>query len=174
LSRQFIQLPSKSLDSHALRRTCARFATGITVATVTSESGEPMAMTVNSFTSVSADPPLVLICLDHRSSVLPHFRRSAWFGINVLSSDQQQISIRFSRADLASFQGIDWHWGERGVPMLDGVLATMECSVTQVVEAGDHAIFIGEVFRADCRDGEPLLYYGSEYRTLQTEIKPVE
>lgn len=173
MSRQVSQLPPDALDPFAFRRTCARFATGITIATVATPDGVPVGMTANSFTSVSAVPPLVLICVDHRSSILPYFRNSAWFGINVLASNQRELSVRFSQRELATFDDLDWHWAESGVPLLHHMLATLECSVTQVVEAGDHVIFIGEVFRAECAKGEPLLFYGSEYRKLsEVPVKP--
>lgn len=171
MSRQVSQVPAQAVDPFAFRKTCARFATGVTIATVTTSDGDPAGMTANSFTSVSAVPPLVLICVDHRSRILPHFRNSAWFGINILASHQREISVRFSQRELASFDGLDWRWAESGVPLLEHMLATMECSVTQVVEAGDHVIFIGEVFRARCTMGQPLLYYNSEYRTVSE--KPV-
>lgn len=154
------------LDSDLFRKTCGRFATGIAIATVSTAGGVPFGLTVNSFTSVSAAPPLVLICIDYRSTVLAHFRSSAFYGINVLSEDQRELSVRFSERQPDRFDGLDWRHGETGVPLIANCLATMECSVVQTVEAGDHAIFIGEVVRADYRDGRPLLYFGSQYETI--------
>jgi flavin reductase (DIM6/NTAB) family NADH-FMN oxidoreductase RutF len=154
------------VDSGALRRTCSRFATGITVATTNTPDGRPVGFTANSFTSVSADPPLVLLCIDYRSSVLPFFRSARWFGINVLAEHQQSLSVRFSQRELANFCEVNWHAGEYGVPLLDGVLATFECSVHQIVEAGDHSICIGQVLHCSCSEGDPLVYYGSRYRHL--------
>jgi flavin reductase (DIM6/NTAB) family NADH-FMN oxidoreductase RutF len=161
------------LDSAVFRKTCARFATGIAVATVTGLDGRPYGITVNSFTSVSAAPPLVLVCIDYRSSVLAHFRGSAWYGINVLSDEQRFLSERFAARVPDRFERLGWHSGESGVPLFDECLATMECSVVQTVEAGDHAIFIAEVIRANARDGNPLLYFGSQYRNLHTPEESV-
>jgi flavin reductase (DIM6/NTAB) family NADH-FMN oxidoreductase RutF len=155
------------LDRDVFRKTCARFATGIAVATVTASDGTPFGLTVNSFTSVSAAPPLVLICIDYRSTVLAHFRSSAWYCVNVLAAHQEDLSTRFSQRIPDRFEGLEWTRGDSGVPMLEGCLASMECSILQTVEAGDHAIFIAEVIRAQCREGEPLLYYGSRYRRLE-------
>ena len=126
--------------------------------------GTPYGLTVNSFTSVSAVPPLVLICIDYRSTVLPHFRASSWYCVNVLADDQRDFRIRFSAAHPGSLRRLVWSSGESGSPVLDGCLAAMECSVAQTVEAGDHAIFIAEVIHARCREGKPLLYFGSDYR----------
>ena len=154
------------LDRDIFRRTCGRFATGIAIATVTDPSGVPYGLTVNSFTSVSAAPPLVLICIDYRSAVLPHFRSSAWFCVNVLGENQRDLSIRFSQRIPDRFESLNWTVGESGAPVLEGCLASMECSIVQTVEAGDHAVFIAEVIYAQCREGNPLLYFGSEYRRL--------
>lgn len=156
------------LDRDVFRKTCAQFATGIAVATVSGTDGAPYGITVNSFTSVSAAPPLVLVCIDYRSSVLTHFRGSAWYAINVLSEQQRDLSMRFAARVPDRFQNLRWARGESGVPILDGCLATMECSVVQTVEAGDHAIFIAEVIRAQAIEGKPLLYFGSQYAQLRS------
>jgi flavin reductase (DIM6/NTAB) family NADH-FMN oxidoreductase RutF len=155
------------LDRDVFRKTCARFATGIAVATVSGPDGAPYGITVNSFTSVSAAPPLVLVCIDYRSSILTHFRGSAWYGINVLSEAQQRLSERFAARVPDRFESLAWQRGESGVPILGDCLANLECSVVQTVEAGDHAIFIAEVVRASARDGNPLLYFGSQYRKIE-------
>jgi flavin reductase (DIM6/NTAB) family NADH-FMN oxidoreductase RutF len=154
------------LDSEVFRKTCGRFATGIAIATVTGSDGTPYGLTVNSFTSVSAIPPLVLICIDYRSTILAHFRASPWYAVNVLADHQQDLSVRFAERIPDRFDGLIWSRSEFGTPLLGGCLASMECSVVQTVEAGDHAIFIAEVIRAQCREGNPLLYFGSAYRHL--------
>lgn len=154
------------LDRDIFRKTCGRFATGIAIATVTGANGSPYGLTVNSFTSVSATPPLILICIDYRSAVLAHFRSSAWFCVNVLADNQIDLSLRFSQRVPDRFEALRWSEGESGAPVLDGCLASMECSIVQTVEAGDHAVFIAEVIHARSREGNPLLYFGSEYRRL--------
>jgi flavin reductase (DIM6/NTAB) family NADH-FMN oxidoreductase RutF len=154
------------IEPDVFRKSCARFATGITVATVTGTDGKPYGLTVNSFTSVSCCPPLVLICVDYRCNILAHFRASSHYGINILAEGQRDLSVRFSQRPLERFEGLDWRRGQTGVPVLRGCLATMECSVSQVVEAGDHAIFIGEVGYTEFDEGKPLLYYASSYCTL--------
>jgi flavin reductase (DIM6/NTAB) family NADH-FMN oxidoreductase RutF len=156
-------IPAASVNSETFRKACSKFATGIAIATVAGRSAQPYGITVNSFTSVSCVPPLILICIDYRSSILPHFRSSSFFGINILREDQRQFSIRFSQRELDRFEGIGWAPGQTGVPLLDGVLAQLECCVTQTVEAGDHAIFLAEVVTANYTDGNPLLYFASDY-----------
>lgn len=159
-------MSSLSVSPELFRKSCARFATGIAVATVSSRDGHPLGMTVNSFTSVSCSPPLVLVCVDYRCTLLAEFRSSTYFGINVLSENQRDLSVRFSRSEGDRFDGIEWSRGDLGVPMLSGCIAAFECSVSQVVECGDHAIFIGEVARAEYLEGEPLIFFGSAYRRL--------
>jgi 3-hydroxy-9,10-secoandrosta-1,3,5(10)-triene-9,17-dione monooxygenase reductase component len=161
-------IPAASVTSETFRKACSKFATGIAIATVIAKSGEPYGITVNSFTSVSCVPPLILICIDYRSSILPHFRSTSFFGINVLEESQRQFSVRFSQRELDRFEGIDWTSRQTGVPLLPGVLAQLECCVTQTVEAGDHAIFLAEVVSAAYRDGNPLLYFGSDYGRCAT------
>jgi flavin reductase (DIM6/NTAB) family NADH-FMN oxidoreductase RutF len=155
------------LDRELFRKTCGRFATGIAIATVTAPNGVPYGITVNSFTSVSAIPPLVLICIDYRSTVLSYFRASAAYCVNVLSDTQRTLSERFSDRIPDRFEGLSWTRGELGAPVLNDCLASMECSVVQTVEAGDHAVFLAEVIHAKYREGKPLLYFGSEYRRLR-------
>jgi flavin reductase (DIM6/NTAB) family NADH-FMN oxidoreductase RutF len=159
-------MASIAIEPDLFRKSCARFATGIAIASVTGTDGQPYGLTVNSFTSVSCCPPLVLICIDYRCSILPQFRASSHYGINVLSEHQRYLSVRFAQRQPDRFDGLEWRWGETGVPLLLGCLSIMECSVSQVVEAGDHAIFIGEVEHTEFQDGKPLLYYASSYRHI--------
>jgi len=125
-------------------------------------------LTINSFTSVSASPPLILICIDYRCSLLAHFRASSWFGVNILGRSQQDLSSRFALFDGNRFEAVAWTNGEfTGVPLIENAIGTMECCVSQVVEAGDHAVLFAEVVAAECAGGDPLIYYGSGYRRLE-------
>ena len=159
--------PSLSkIEKQQYRRICSKFASGITIATVLDAAGACHGMTANSFTSVSLMPPLVLICVAHSARVLEHFRWSPHFGINILGAGQRHLSDKFAGSGYDRFQGVEWYAGETGVPLLPDVLATIECARTNVVTAGDHDIVIGEVLHAACKDGEPLVFYGSQYRSL--------
>jgi flavin reductase (DIM6/NTAB) family NADH-FMN oxidoreductase RutF len=155
-----------TIDPELFRKSCGRFATGIAVATVADADGNPFGLTVNSFTSVSCCPPLVLICVDYRCSLLPLFRSSSWYGINMLTDKQRDLSVRFSQRELDRFEGIEWKRSENGVPLIGSCLASLECCVSQTIEAGDHAILIAEVTSLEWQDGEPLVYFGSSYRHL--------
>ena len=105
-------------------------------------------MTVNSFTSVSLDPPLILVCIDKRTSVLEHFCMSAPFAINVLGEEHKHLSAHFARSGLDRFDGVSWLRGETGAPLLPGMLASLECVVSQLVDAGDHVVVLGEALHA--------------------------
>jgi flavin reductase (DIM6/NTAB) family NADH-FMN oxidoreductase RutF len=157
---------SKSVDKAEFCRTCAKFPTGVTIVTVLDAQGSPHGMTASSFTSVSLDPPLVLVCVDHSAYVLEHLRRSEHLGINVLSEGQHDLSMRFARRGEDRFEGVEWYAGHNGVPLIPGILAALECGMHRMVDAGDHAIVIAQVLRVSYRDGRPLVYYGSGYHTL--------
>jgi flavin reductase (DIM6/NTAB) family NADH-FMN oxidoreductase RutF len=148
------------------RHACGRFATGVTIASVLDAQGVPHGLTVSSFTSVSLKPPLILICLGHEVTIIDLFRASRFFGINVLSHNQRELSERFSRKNHDRFTGLEWQRGETGVPLLTGVLAAIECAVDQRVTAGDHDIFVGEMVSAQVAVGEPLIHFASRYRAL--------
>jgi flavin-dependent trigonelline monooxygenase, reductase component len=156
----------RSLDPWLYRRTCAQFATGITVVTVLDSLRRPHGMTVNSFSSVSLDPPLVLVSIDLRNAILGHFISSSWFAINVLAEHQEDLSRRFSSSSEDRFLGVYWRPGVSGTPILEGVLAYLECSVVKTFEAGDHTVLIGEVRCAGYEEGRPLVYFNSAYQNL--------
>lgn len=154
------------VTSVEFRHACGRFATGVTIASVMDAHGTPHGLTVSSFTSVSLHPPLVSICLGHDVSVIEVFRTASYFGINVLAEDQQHLSERFARKGQDRFNGLEWHRGETGVPLLAGTLASIECAVEQRVTAGDHDIFVAEMVGARVSEGEPLIHFASRYRRL--------
>jgi flavin reductase (DIM6/NTAB) family NADH-FMN oxidoreductase RutF len=136
----------------------------VTIASVVDSHGAPHGLTVSSFTSVSLDPPLILICLGHAVSAIHHFRAATHFGINVLAENQRALSERFARRGEGRFEGVAWQPGVTGVPLLTGVLAAIECAVHRIVPMGDHDILVGEMVHARVNDGEPLLHFGGGYR----------
>jgi flavin reductase (DIM6/NTAB) family NADH-FMN oxidoreductase RutF len=152
------------------RRACGRFPTGIAIASVLDHQGTPHGLTVSSFTSVSLDPPLILICLGHRVSAIDVFRASAHFGINVLAEGQRDLAERFAQKEQPRFDGLKWRRGKTGVPLLPGVLAALECAVRQRLTAGDHDIFVGEVVRARVAGGDPLIHFVGAYRRLDVSL----
>jgi flavin reductase (DIM6/NTAB) family NADH-FMN oxidoreductase RutF len=154
------------VSSEEFRRACGRFATGVTVASVLDRDGFPHGLTVSSFTPVSLEPPLILICLGHAVTCIEHFRQAPHFGISILREGGRSLSERFARTGQDRFEGVDWRAGETGVPLLAGALAAIECAVSHRFTAGDHDILVGEVVRTCVSDGAPLVHFASRYRAL--------
>jgi flavin reductase (DIM6/NTAB) family NADH-FMN oxidoreductase RutF len=157
----------RAVSSEEFRYACGRFATGVTIATVLDAEQQPRGLTVSSFTSVSLIPPLISICLGHAVSLIDLFRDASFFGINILAGDQQSLSERFARKGLDRFEGVGWTLGAYNVPLIDGVLAAIECQVDQRFPVGDHDIFVGRMVSTRVREGAPLLHFSGKYRKLQ-------
>jgi len=154
------------VDPVLFRRACGRFVTGVTIVTTMDSNGHPHGMTVNSFASVSLDPPLVLVSIDLKNAILGHFLTSSFFAVNILTDQQTELSRRFSSTAADRFDSVSWTRGVTGAPILDGVLTWLECSLTRSFEAGDHHVLIGAVCGAGLSDGRPLLFYNSGYAFL--------
>lgn len=148
------------------RQACARYATGVTVTTVEGIQGTPEGLTVNSFTSVSLEPPLVLVCIDKGATAHVHFMAARGFAINVLAEDQIDLSRHFATFTGDRFEGLQWRAGLHGAPILSGVLASLECATREHFDAGDHTILVGEVERTETHAGTPLVYFAGAYRRL--------
>ncbi|MBI3978051.1 MAG: flavin reductase [Chloroflexi bacterium] len=152
------------------RQWLSQFATGITI--VTSRSGETVrGMTVNAFCSVSLEPPLVLVCINHQAPTHDLIRQSRAFAVNVLTALQRDLSERFGgkMPDEERFVGLDHAPGPTGSPLIADCLAHLDCRVVAAHEAGDHTIFVGEVVWGRVNDDVstgPLVYYRSHYERL--------
>jgi flavin reductase (DIM6/NTAB) family NADH-FMN oxidoreductase RutF len=157
----------RDVDSAQFRELCGRFATGVVVITATGPDGAPAGMTANSFTSVSLDPPLVSINVDHQADFHAIVADAAHFTINVLSADQESLSRRFAGpAGADRFEGIGYRITDAGRILLTGAVATIECETFQRIAAGDHTIVIGRVASGEANAGRPLLYFRGGYHTL--------
>jgi flavin reductase (DIM6/NTAB) family NADH-FMN oxidoreductase RutF len=151
-------------DHRALRDAFGCFATGVTIVTSLDARGRRVGFTANSFTSVSLDPPLLLVCPARGASSLPVIRTSGLFGVSVLSSGQRALAERFARRGVDRFASGLWVEAESGVPLLEGASANFACSLVNDVEAGDHTILVGRIdsFRA-APERPPLLYLKGAY-----------
>ena len=157
-----------TIDPRAFRNALGCFATGITVVTTLCPDGHHVGVTVNSFSSVSLEPPLVLFSLGRASQAYDFFVQGAAFAVNILAAGQEDLSNRFSRRDLQErWEGVGVErWGT-GVPILTGCLANIECDKETVYDGGDHAIVVGRVRRLrSTEDGKPLLYFRGVYGQL--------
>lgn len=154
-------------DPRTLRDALGCFATGVTVVTCLSADGEPAGLTVNSFTSVSLDPPLLLVCIAKNAASAAPLTSAANFAINVLQTGQQPASIRFSTRAQDRFGATPWSTGEAGAPILKDSLGVFECERFAVYDGGDHHILVGRVIKASFDASlDPLLYFRGSYRRL--------
>jgi flavin reductase (DIM6/NTAB) family NADH-FMN oxidoreductase RutF len=154
-------------DPRTLRDAMGCFATGITIVTALDAAGSPVGLTANSFTSVSLDPPLLLVCIANTAGTAPALREAGHFGVNVLQIGQQPTSNRFAAKGEDRFANQPWAPGQTGVPLLGSSLVSFECERESLHEAGDHFILIGRVVRAQFEPHrDPLLYFRGKYRRL--------
>jgi len=154
-------------DPRTLRDALGCFATGVTVVTCLKPDGAPTGLTVNSFTSVSLDPPLLLVCLAKPAASAVTLIEASHFAVNVLQTGQQPASIRFSTRDEDRFGTTPWSCGEAGAPILKDSLGVFECERHAVYDGGDHHVLVGQVVKASFDASlDPLLYFRGRYRRL--------
>lgn len=154
-----------SIDQALFRHVMSHFASGVTVVTTT-HAGALVGVTVSSFASLSLVPPLVLICIAKRIPSHAAIEDAGMFAVNILAGDQAQLSRRFADPQVEKFVPGSYSLSERGLPLLNGVLATLECRLAHAFPGGDHTIFVGEVIAAAVGEGQPLIYYRSGYYQL--------
>ena len=149
------------------RQVLGHFASGVTIVTTCDSEQRPTGLTASAFCSVSLDPPLILICVDHKSQSFPHLRDSGRFAINILHQEHEPLSRRFASTRLDKFDGVAFTLGTLGVPLIDAALGHLECRTVSAHVEGDHTIFVGHVEAVTVGEGEPLLYYGGRYHRLR-------
>jgi flavin reductase (DIM6/NTAB) family NADH-FMN oxidoreductase RutF len=155
------------VSADALKQVLSRWATGVTI--VTARAGDRIhGMTVSAFSEVSLEPPLVLVCADKTSNTHPLIAEGGVFAVNVLASDQVELSKRFAskKDEHRRFVGLELESGRTGAPLLAGTLAALDCTVVAAHDVGDHVIYVGRVEEVRCSDAEPLLYYARGYHRL--------
>lgn len=147
-----------------LREVMGSYPTGVTIVSTVDQSGDPVGLTVNSFTSLSLDPPLVLVCIGRSSRSHDRLVKGSHFSVNVLSSDQSELAIRFATDPPdGRFDSVDWHRGPSGSPIFRESTATLECSVHGVLDGGDHSILVGRVDAAVLSDRPALIYHRGRF-----------
>ena len=151
------------IDKDAFRRVLSNFAAGVTIVTTLDRDGAPHGLTATAFTSVSLDPPLVLVCIDKKAETYPHFAPAGVFAVNFLAADQRDVSQHFAKHGGDKFSGLAWRRGVLGTPILEGSIGHVECRIANGYEGGDHTIYVGEIEAADASDGPPLLHFRHAY-----------
>jgi flavin reductase len=171
--RDLAEPPTDVVDTRLLRRAFGSFATGVTVVTV--GGAAPHGMTANSFTSVSLDPPLVLVSVDRNAIMHRIMQDSGYFAVSVLAADQEGIARHFADRrrplGLAQFDAVDWVPGRRtGAPLVQNALVRFECELWRTYDGGDHTIFVGQLLAMDRpRENEALLFFHGRFRQLDPE-----
>lgn len=154
------------VDDAQFKLAMSHFASGVTIVT-TEHDGKPFGMTVAAFSSLSLHPPLVLICIEKGVKTHEAIAAAGKFGVSILSDAQTDVSNRFASRGDDKFAGIATRRGESGVPLIDGAITTLECTLREHLPGGDHTIFVGEVVAISTAEGTPLLYYRSGYREMR-------
>jgi 3-hydroxy-9,10-secoandrosta-1,3,5(10)-triene-9,17-dione monooxygenase reductase component len=152
------ELGAPAIDQARFREALGHFASGVTVVTAM-EDGEPVGFTCQSFTSLSLDPPLVALAPAKSSTSWPRIAQAGAFAVNILSDRQEALCRDFAVSGGDKFDGVAWHLGAAGTPILDGSLAWVECELGIIHDAGDHELVTGRVLGLGVGDGSPLLFY---------------
>lgn len=161
--------PPQSVD---LRIPMRYFASAVTVVTSALDTGDLFGLTVSAFTSVSLEPPLVLICIRNESTATNLFTKAKKYCVNILAEDQIGIAEKFSLAGEAGrFDNLNYHFGKSGSPIINGCIGYVDCKISNVLPEGDHTIFIGEAIDVSAEDKKPLLYLNRRYVKLESEKK---
>jgi 3-hydroxy-9,10-secoandrosta-1,3,5(10)-triene-9,17-dione monooxygenase reductase component len=152
------------IDSATFRKVLGNYPTGVCVVTALGEDGQPIALVVGSFTSVSLDPPLVGFLPDRKSSSWPLIRAAGHFCINVFASDQTELCRQLAAPGPDKFAGVSFSLSERNTPQLENVIAWIDCSLHDVLEAGDHYVVLGAVQNLEVtREDDPMLFFRGRY-----------
>ena len=156
----------------ALRKALGAFATGVAVVSTQDATGGTVAITINSFSPVSLEPPLVLWSVRTRSARHAVFSAARTWTVNILRQPQLALACRFAQRDAGPAQDLPWVAGEHGTPRLADALAWFECRSERVIELGDHSVLVGEVLAMQRTEGEPLLFFSGQYREYQDRPLP--
>ena len=154
-----------AVDDAQFKLAMSHFASGVTIVT-TELGGRDYGMTVASFASLSLHPPLVLVCIERAVKSHDAIASSRKFGVSILGAEQAEVSNRFASKADDKFAGVAVERGGNGVPLIAGALCAIECKVREQLAGGDHTIFVGEVLATHVREGAPLLYFRSAYRSI--------
>lgn len=157
-----------SVEAQQFKNALKLWASGVTVVTTETNDKQPRGMTATAFSSVSVEPPQILVCLNQSTDTGAALLETRSFAVNILTSAQEDVSNQFagSASQEQRFANIAWQAGENGAPILTDALGVLECRVVQQIQAGSHWVIIGEVENVVCREGNPLLYFNSAYRKV--------
>ena len=159
-----------AIDPRELRDVLGHFATGVAVVTTCDAKGGPVGMAVNSFASVSLEPPEILWSISKTAPSRDAFSAHRAFAVNIMSDEDKQQTLQFATPLDDKFAGVDWKRGWRDVPLLDSAIATLECETKEMIPCGDHEIIVGSVRAIDRKDGDPLVFFRGQFSSLGAAI----
>ena len=159
-----------AVDKDTFRKTMGCFAAGVTVVTSIDAEGKAFGLTATAFSSVSADPPLALVCIGKGSSTHDQFAAAGVFVVNFLSAEQADVSQRFASTGIDKFEGLECTTGALGAPILGGTIGYAECKVVHAYEGGDHTIFVGRIESGSANEAMPLTYFRGAYRSVSEPL----
>jgi 3-hydroxy-9,10-secoandrosta-1,3,5(10)-triene-9,17-dione monooxygenase reductase component len=162
VEEQFGEPPAHTFDEARFKDVLGHFPTGVTIVTAL-EEGVPVGFTCQTFSSLSLEPPMVALAPAKSSTSWPRIARAGAFCVNILGSDQEELCRSFAVSGGDKFRGVAWRKGTLGTPVIDGVLAWVECRLDTIHDAGDHELVTGSVVAMSARPGDPLVYYRSRF-----------
>ena len=154
------------VEKAEFRRALGHFASAVTVVTAKLKTGHLAGITVTAFSSLSLEPPRVLICIDRQARIHDHFAADGYFAVNILAEDQETVSRRFASSEPDPFCEVGYTQGTSGAPLIHDAVAAIECKIVDLLPGGDHTIIVGEVEAAKIHEGKPLLYFRGGYASL--------
>jgi flavin reductase ActVB len=163
---------ARAIDHSAFSRALSKWAAGVTIVTTVTEKGQRWGFTASAFSSLSLDPPLVLVCLDSGADCHTVFDRTHHFAVNILRPTHEALALLFASKGADKFAGGRFTVGESGVPILPDALASIECRVERRLPGGDHTILIGTVLFSHIEEGRPLVYYGRAFHEIAPRRRP--
>jgi flavin reductase (DIM6/NTAB) family NADH-FMN oxidoreductase RutF len=164
--------PEEGVSTEDFKAAMASFAAGVTIVTTLDRSGRPAALTATAFSSLSATPPLCLVCVDKRASAHGPIREQGRFAVNILSAAQAALSSKFATRSADKFADVAWQPGPlTGCPIIEGALSRVECELVEVYDGGDHDIFVGRLLSVEVSDGKPLVYWRGDYASLRAAAR---
>jgi len=155
------------LEKAEFRQALGHFAAAVTVVTLQRADGERAGITVTAFSSLSLEPPLVLVCIDKRAKIHDHFEKDRYFAVNILRHDQEAVSRRFASSEPDQFREFGYSDSPNGAPLIRDAICSIECRVVDALAGGDHTIYVGEVENARVQEGKPLLYFRGGYAEIR-------
>jgi flavin reductase (DIM6/NTAB) family NADH-FMN oxidoreductase RutF len=155
-----------AITNEEFKASLGRFASGVTVVTTKDSNGNLHGLTVSAFSSVSMNPPLILVCILKKTGSYSAFEESKAFVVNILGESQQSVSNHFASHSDDKFSGQNYQLSENGLPILADCLVNLECSLKHSYDGGDHTIFVGQIEKAKTADGKPLIYWLGKYRQI--------